>query len=45
MEMGEEAKVTIHHGTMGFWETGTVGQRGAMGQWDIGHWDNGTMDK
>ena len=45
MEIGEQAKGTMHHGTVGFCETGTVGQSGAMGQWDIGQWDNGTMDK
>jgi hypothetical protein len=44
MEMGEQAKGTMHHGTMGFWETGTMGQRGAMGQWDIGQWDNGQVN-
>jgi hypothetical protein len=33
--------------TMGQWDfgpTGTVGQRGAMGQWDSVQWDNGQVN-
>ena len=41
LEMERHAKETTHHGTLGFWESVTVGQRGAMGQRDketLGQW-------
>jgi hypothetical protein len=37
---GEQAKASMRIGTMGLWETGTVGQRrnGTMGHWTMGQW-------